>query len=335
MSRLPDRGSRRAAARYQGRELTTMVSSKKNIPEADLIERFLSELKSRQGCSLHTIRNYRIDLVQFAKFLDKEGLSKGGRSRLGEIDFLVLRGYLGYLHARYQKKTIARKLSTIRSFYSFLEREGVVKGNPAADIATPKQAISIPNYLPVDEMFRLLEGPDKEKPLGIRDWAILEMFYSCGLRVGELAALDISRVDFEQRLVRVIGKGDKERIVPIGKAALVALRRYLEAMPALGKTGRAETRDGPLFLNSRGGRLTTRSIARIVKGYARKCSLMAEISPHALRHTFATHLLDGGADLRSVQELLGHASLSTTQKYTHVSLDRLMEVYDKAHPRSH
>jgi len=302
--------------------------------EPDLIESFLHELKSRRGCSLHTIRNYRIDLAQFAKFLDKEGLLRGDRSCLTEIDFLVIRRYLGYLHARYQKKTIARKLSTIRSFFSFLERQGCVEANPAADIATPKQGLSIPNYLPVDEMFRLLEGPDKQKPLGIRDWAILEIFYSCGLRVGELAALDVSSVDFEQHLVRVVGKGDKERIVPIGKAALGALRRYLEVMPTLRKRIRREPQDKPLFLNSRGGRLTTRSIARIVKGYARQCSLMAEISPHALRHTFATHLLDGGADLRAVQELLGHASLSTTQKYTHVSLDRLMEVYDRAHPRS-
>ena len=304
------------------------------MPEPDLIESFLRELKSRRGCSLHTIRNYRIDLIQFAQFLDKEGLSGGDRRCLTAIDFLVIRRYLGTLHARYQKKTIARKLSTIRSFFSFLERRGYVEANPAADIATPKQGLSIPNYLPVDEMFRLLEGPDKQKPLGIRDWAILEIFYSCGLRVGELAALDVSNIDFEQRLVRVVGKGDKERIVPIGKAALGALGRYLEVMPTLRKRMRGELQDEPLFLNSRGGRLTTRSIARIVKGYARQCSLMAEISPHALRHTFATHLLDGGADLRSVQELLGHASLSTTQKYTHVSLDRLMEVYDRAHPRS-
>lgn len=305
-----------------------------NMPEADLIESFLNELGLRKGYSSHTIRNYRIDLLQFARFLNKERLLKGEPICLGEIDFLVIRRYLGYLHTRYQRKSIARKLSTVRSFFSFLERRGSVEGNPAADIATPKQGTSIPNVLSVDEMFRLLEGPDKEKPLGIRDRAILEMFYSCGLRVAELAALDISHVDFEQRLVRAIGKGDKERIVPIGKAALEALRQYLEVMPAIRKTHRAELRVRPLFLNARGGRLTTRSIARIVKGYARTCSLMGEISPHALRHTFATHLLDGGADLRSVQELLGHASLSTTQKYTHVSLDRLMEVYDKAHPRS-
>ncbi len=302
--------------------------------ESDLIESFLNELRSRRGYSVHTIRNYRIDLLQFAGFLEKEGLSKGKPLCVREIDFLAIRRYLGYLHTRCRRKTVARKLSAVRSFFSFLERQGAVEGNPAADIATPKQGASIPNVLAVDEMFRLLEGPDKEKPLGLRDWAILEMFYSCGLRVGELAALDISNVEFEQRLVRVIGKGDKERIVPIGKTALEALRRYLEAMPLILRTHRAERLMGPLFLNSRGGRLTTRSIARIVKGYARKCSLMSEISPHALRHTFATHLLDGGADLRAVQELLGHASLSTTQKYTHVSLDRLMEVYDKAHPRS-
>ena len=207
-------------------------------------------------------------------------------------------------------------------------------GNPAADISTPRQGKYIPNYLPVDEMFRLLEAPDKEKPLGLRDQAILEVFYSCGIRVSELAGLNYSSIDFEQRLVRVLGKGNKERIIPIGKEALRAIENYIEATHMLRKKIQRDIQDAPLFINFRGGRLTTRSISRIIKKYGRGCGLMTEITPHSLRHTFATHLMDGGADLRSVQELLGHASLSTTQKYTHVSLDRLMQVYDKAHPRS-
>ena len=246
---------------------------------------------------------------------------------------MVIREYLGSLYSRYKRTTIARKLSALRSFFSFLERKGLFRGNSAADISTPRQEKHIPTYLPVDEMFRLLEGPDREKPLGLRDLAILEVLYSCGIRVAELAGLNLSSIDFNQRLVKVLGKGNKERIVPIGRQALKAVEDYIEATLLLRKKIQGDIEDGPLFLNYRGGRLTTRSIGRIIKRYGRECGLMTEITPHSLRHTFATHLLDGGADLRSVQELLGHVSLSTTQKYTHVSLDRLMEVYDKAHPR--
>jgi integrase/recombinase XerC len=198
----------------------------------------------------------------------------------------------------------------------------------------PKQGKYIPNHLPVDEMFRLLDGPDREKPLGLRDLAILETLYSCGIRVSELSGLNVSSIDFDQHLVRVLGKGSKERIVPIGKKALQAIEDYIELTGPLRKKSGKSVEDTSLFLNSRGGRLTARSIERMVKKYANGCSLMTEVTPHSLRHTFATHLLDGGADLRSVQELLGHVSLSTTQKYTHVSLERLMQVYDKAHPRS-
>jgi len=303
----------------------------------DTIETFINYLKSQKGYSDHTIRNYRIDLKQFLDFLIEKGRLAGKEKRsadLESIDFLTIREYLGNLFGRYKRTTIARKLSTLRSFFYYLERRGMGAGNPAADISTPRQGKYIPTYLPVDEMFRLLEAPDKEKPLGLRDQAIIEVFYSCGIRVSELAGLNFSSIDFDQRLVRVLGKGNKERIVPIGRQALMAVKTYLEATLALRKKTWGEREDGPLFLNFRGGRLTTRSIGRIVKRYSRECALMTEITPHSLRHTYATHLLDGGADLRSVQELLGHVSLSTTQKYTHVSLDKLMEVYDKAHPRS-
>ena len=302
----------------------------------ELIEKFIEYLKSHRGYSKHTIRNYQIDLKQFLEFLTGEGGSTGRVNdvpKLESVDFRVIRNYLGHLHGGYKKTTIARKLSTIRSFFYFLEKRGLGKDNPAAEVPTPKLGQHIPAYLPVDEMFRLLEGPDRKRPLGLRDLAILEVLYSCGIRVSELAGLNLSSVDFNQRLVKVLGKGNKERIVPIGQQALKALRQYLEATNSLRKKVLGPTQDGPLFINFRGGRLSTRSIDRVIKRYEREQGLMTEITPHALRHSFATHLLDGGADLRSVQELLGHASLSTTQRYTHVSLDRLMAVYDKSHPR--
>ena len=303
----------------------------------DLIGAFLQSLRSQRGYSEHTVRNYRIDLRQFQAFLSEkgvEGCDGDPGPRLDAIDFNLFREYLGRLFSRYKRKTIARKLSAIRSFFDFLEKKGLVAGNPAADISTPKQEKYDPPFLPIDEMFRLLERPDRSKPLGLRDLAILEVFYSCGIRVSELEGLNISSIDFEERLIRVMGKGKKERIVPIGKSALKAVRDYMDVVIPLRKKIHGSSSEGPLFLNVRGGRLSTRGIYNVVKKYAMQGPSTGEISPHALRHTFATHMLDGGADLRAVQELLGHVSLSTTQKYTHVSMDRLMEIYDKAHPRS-
>lgn len=303
----------------------------------DLIGAFIQNLRSQRGYSEHTIRNYRIDLRQFQAFLsekDGELREDSHGPQLDTINFNLFREYLGRLFSRYKRKTIARKLSAIRSFFDFLEKKGLVAGNPAADISTPKQEKYDPPFLPIDEMFRLLERPDRSKPLGLRDLAILEVFYSCGIRVSELEGLNLSGIDFEQRLIKVMGKGKKERIIPIGKSALKAVRDYMDAVIPLRKKAHGSSPEGPLFLNVRGGRLSTRGIYNVVRKYAKEGLLSGEISPHALRHTFATHLLDGGADLRAVQELLGHVSLSTTQKYTHVSMDRLMEVYDKAHPRS-
>ena len=303
----------------------------------DLIEQFIEYLRHQKRYSLHTIRNYQIDLRQFSEFVAlREARSEGENSDagIGMIDSQVIRTYLGSLYGQFRRSTIARKLSAVRSFFLFLERKGLTKWNPAADIATPKLEKYMPTYLLVDEVFRLLERPEREKPLGLRDLAILEVLYSCGFRVSELEALTISSIDFDERLVRVIGKGDKERIVPIGRQALQAVRNYLEATQYLRPRNVYISRDEPLFINFRGGALSGRSIGRIIKKYAIESGLTADVSPHSMRHTFATHLLDGGADLRAVQELLGHESLSTTQKYTHVSLDRLMEVYDKAHPRS-
>jgi integrase/recombinase XerC len=278
-------------------------------------------------------------LGQFFQFLSlKKGWSEEvTHKRLGTIDFRDIRAFLGSIYPKYKRKTIARKISAVRSFFHYLEKSNRVQVNPSSDISMPKPEKRLPAYLNVDDMFRLLEGPDRANPLGLRDLAVLEVFYSCGLRVSELAQLDLVNMDFDQRLVRITGKGNRERMVPIGRHAIRAVKEYLEARRTLEKKGgagdRIGTEKGPLFLNYRGQRLSTRSIRTVIKKYVRACGLMGDISPHSLRHTFATHLLDGGADLRSVQELLGHASLSTTQQYTHVSMDKLMEVYDRAHPR--
>jgi len=211
-----------------------------------------------------------------------------------------------------------------------LVREGIISRNPAKGVATPKTEQYIPSTLTIDEMFRMLDAPDKSNPRGLRDWAILELLYSSGIRVGEMTQLNCDDVDLELGIIKVLGKGRKERIVPIGSKAIEAIRGYLRERghPS------GNRREAPLFINSRGSRLTDRSVRRMVEKYGKKCGLAKSISPHALRHTFATHLLDAGANLRDIQELLGHVSLSTTQKYTHVSMDGLMEVYDRAHPRS-
>ena len=302
---------------------------------AKAITEFLAYLKSQRGYSEHTLRNYRIDLRHFFDFFKQKQGANGSPDYLEKIDYQAIRDYLATLFSRYRRTSISRKLSAIRSFFQYLERENLTEANPTADISAPKQAQYIPAYLQVDEMFRLLEGPDQSTPRGLRDRALLEVIYSCGLRVSEAAGLNLSSIDYAERLVRVFGKGQKERIIPIGSTALKAVQRYLDATLILrqkqGKEGKAQQ---ALFLNQQGKRLTTRSMHTIVKKYALKSQIMRDISPHSLRHTFATHLLDGGADLRAVQELLGHVSLSTTQKYTHVSLDKLMEVYDKSHPRS-
>jgi len=306
---------------------------------SELIAVFISYLKYQRGFSLHTLRNYQTDLKQFQLFL--EGGMENGQGkkhaeiRIESIDADKIREYLGGLYGYLSKSTISRKLSSLRSFFHFLEKKGLNGGNPAAEVLSTKIDKKVPNYLPVDDVFRLLDRPDRNDPLGLRDLAILEVLYSCGIRVSELESLDLSSVDMEERVVKVLGKGNKERIVPIGKRALDAVRRYLDGTGHLrNRPKNGERTADALFINFRGGRLSARSINRMIKRYALECGLSPEVSPHSMRHSFATHLLDGGADLRSVQELLGHSSLSTTQKYTHVSLDRLMEVYDKAHPRS-
>ncbi|PLX81161.1 MAG: tyrosine recombinase XerC [Desulfuromonas sp.] len=288
-----------------------------------LIERFDRYLDIERNYSAHTRQAYGRDLREFAAFLGEQG----GVERLQGLDNLQLRRYLALLHKRNQRSTIARKLSSLRSFFRFLVREGVLKTNPAEGLATPKRNSYLPKTLSADEAHNLMERGHRGDLLGLRDRAIVELLYSSGLRVSELTGLDVADLDLREGLVRVLGKGRKERIVPVGRKALTALQDYLSA--------RGSAADqSPLFLNARNGRLTPRSIQRHLKTRLLKAGILKDISPHALRHTFATHLLDGGADLRSIQELLGHASLSTTQKYTQVSVDQLMAVYDRAHPRS-
>ena len=275
--------------------------------------------------SPHTLAAYRLDLEQLAAFVARES---GTPTRVGDVDHLLLRRYLAQLGKRDKKSTVGRKLAAIRSFFRYLVRQAVVEKNPAELIATPKKENRLPFHLDIDQVTTLVEAPRDAERYALRDRAILEMLYSCGLRVSELTGLAIGDLDLTGGMVRVLGKGNKERIVPVGSRAVEAIRKYLQGRGELGGSG-------PLFLNTRGQRINRRSVARIVDAHVLRIAAFKRISPHILRHTFATHMLEGGADLRAIQELLGHASLSTTQRYTHVGIDRLMEVYDKAHPKAH
>jgi integrase/recombinase XerC len=286
---------------------------------------FCRYLDTERNVSPHTLAAYRRDLEQLAEFVAGE---TGGGAAIGDVNHLLLRRYLAQLGKRTKKSSIGRKLAAIRSFFRFLVRRGVVVKNPAELISTPKKENRLPFHLDIDQVTTLVEAPQDDDKHAPRDRAILEMLYSSGLRVSELTGLAIGDLDLAGGMVRVLGKGGKERIVPVGSRALEAIRVYLE--------GRGELAgSGPLFLNTRGQRINRRSVARIVDLHVLRIAAFKRISPHILRHTFATHMLEGGADLRAIQELLGHASLSTTQKYTHVGIDRLMEVYDKAHHKAH
>ena len=292
------------------------------------IEAFAEDLRHRRGVSPHTVKSYRSDLLQLAEFAARELDTVDPRA----IDNLALRAFLAELHRKGDARTtIARKLSATRAFYRYLVREGVVTSNPAQHVSTPRLDQKLPTRLEEAEVSRLLEAPDVETPLGRRDQALLELLYASGVRVGELVQLDRADCDFAQRLLRVLGKGSKERIVPFGEAAADALDAYLVDRRELVRRGAGTD---ALFLNARGGRLTARSVRRLLQRYLREAALRSQVSPHSLRHAFATHLLERGADLRSIQELLGHASLATTQKYTHVSMNKLLEVYEKAHPKA-
>ena len=295
---------------------------------------FLEFLATQRNASPHTIAAYRNDLTRFTAFVRQE---RGEACDASTVDHLLLRLYLARLNGAselrqncYAKSSIGRKLAASRAFFAWLVRTGQLEINPAELIATPKREQRLPFHLNIDQMVALVEAPPQQagdEPSKDRDTAILELLYSSGLRVSELTNLTIGDVDRAVGMVRVLGKGSKERIVPVGAAALAALERYLAERGSLDEAA-------PLFLGSRGGRINRRAVAELVKRWSKAITTFKPVSPHTLRHTFATHLLEAGADLRSIQELLGHASLSTTQKYTHVGIDRLLEVYDKAHPRA-
>jgi integrase/recombinase XerC len=287
---------------------------------------FLDYLTYERNVSPNTVEAYRDDLESFFRFLCNDYLTMArDLIDLRKIDHLGVRSYLAHLaRKKLSRSSTARHLSALRSFFKYLMREGVVEANPARTVATPKREKHLPAVLQTADVALLLEQPD-DSPLGIRDRAWLELLYASGLRISELVAIDIDDIELRARLVKVRGKGSKERIVPFGSKAEAALRTYLAI----------RTEDDPaLFLNYRGQRITTRSVRRLFEGYVRAASLRAGVSPHTLRHSFATHLLNSGADLRGIQELLGHASLSTTQKYTHLNDAQLIAVYKKAHPRA-
>ncbi len=293
----------------------------------DYLKRFIDHLGKERGLSKYTQNSYQGDLLQFYSFLrEKDSADQG---LMEKADRFLLRHFLGQLKANgYSNSSISRKLSAIRSFYKFLCREGITSSNPAAYISSPKKKRRLPSFLSQEQIGPLMDSPQRLDALGLRDRAILETFYGSGIRLRELAGLNYSHFDLANDLIKVRGKGEKERIVPLGRKASQAIRKYLEKREMLTPKGEA------LFLNYRGNRLSPRGIELLVKGYLSKISEDRSLSPHSLRHSFATHLLDRGADLRAVKELLGHASLSTTQTYTHITAERIKKVYRQAHPRA-
>ncbi len=290
------------------------------------LEEFVAYLKHEKNASPHTIDNYKRDILQLSKFLENKKL------QLRDVDNIVLRGFLAVLYDRGEKKsTVGRKLAAIRSFFQYCVRKHWLDDNPAKVVSTPKQDKPVPSFLTEEEMQKFLDLPQTATPLDKRDRAMLELLYATGIRVSELVGISLEDVKFAERLIRIRGKGKKERLVPFGRMAEKSLRSYLRVRSMINK-GRVE--EVPLFLNYRGQKLSSRSVERTVDKYIRRSALRRKISPHSLRHSFAFHLLSRGADLRVIQELLGHESLATTQKYTHLDLKHLLEVYRKSHPRS-
>lgn len=313
------------------------------------IAEFLEFLRLNRNASAHTVRAYRTDLTQYLEFLASRDRCRPSDVPVARFDLDGVRGFLAALHARGNRKaSTARRLAALRTFARYLVREELIPDDPTVLVGAPRREQTLPTHLAGGEVDRLLDMPDAATVAGRRDRAILEMFYASGLRLSELAGLDVESVNLPGRTVRVLGKGAKERLVPFNRSAADALRAMLddhaglaaparaaaERGPGTGRAARHGRRRLPLFLNLRGGRLTTRSIDRIVRRYVREAAIQQRISPHALRHTFATHLLQAGADLRAIQELLGHARLSTTQRYTHLDVARLMQVYRDAHPKA-
>lgn len=294
------------------------------------IERFLQYLRVERNASAYTVKSYREDLLALAAYLEQ---AMGRPVMPSEITPLDLRGYVSSLHhAGYARTTIARRLASLRSFFRFGRREGWVQGNPARPLRNPRRERTLPHCLSDDEVARLLAAPPADQPLGLRDRAMLETMYSAGLRVGELVGLNDGDLSLSEQVLRVRGKGRRERIAPLGSYALSALRQWLRVRRLSPRE--AQGADAPLFVSRLGRRLTTRSVGRMLERYLAQAGLDRRTTPHTLRHSFATHLLDRGADIRSVQELLGHKSLTTTQIYTHLSTAALREAYERAHPRA-
>lgn len=303
----------------------------------EYLDKFEEHLKYERNVSEHTLRNYMSDLRQFHDYLCPVQADGSRRPiEIQQIDHITIREYLATFYKDQHKKTsIARKLATLRTFFKFLCREQVLEMNPAKLVSSPRLEKKLPKVLSIEEVVRFIEAPDLETVLGKRDRAILELLYGAGVRVSELCGLNVEDMDLKNLSLRVRGKGRKERIVPFGSMAKAALEAYLEVRGELFLEAPEAERDAKiLFYNYQGTRITTRSVGRMIDKYVKECALAMDISPHSLRHSFATHLLGNGADLRAIQELLGHARLSTTQIYTQVSMEKLMEVYDKSHPKA-
>jgi integrase/recombinase XerC len=295
------------------------------------VEAFGTHLAYERNASPHTLRNYLRDVTAFSAWAEGRLGAGRGAELWPRVDAGLVRAHLAALHAGHEKTSIARGLSALRSFFRFLVREGHLAASPAGGVSAPKAARKLPGFLPVDEVLHLLGAVQAEGMLGARDRAVLELLYATGVRVGELVALSGRDLHLASRSARVLGKGRVERQVFLTGPSAAALETYLALRAGARKPLEP---DGPVFLNARGGRLTDRSVRRILEHWIGRAAIARKVSPHTLRHTFATHLLAGGADLRSIQELLGHRSLSTTQKYVHVGVEQLMEVYDRAHPRA-
>ena len=299
----------------------------------ELVDLFLSHLKYEKNYSPHTIKHYSRDLAEFIDYL---AAGKSERIiRLGQIDHITVRDFLSHLHQRgNQKSSIARKLSALRSFFRYLHREGKIQKNPAKLVNTPRLPQKTPRFLSFGQVDTLLQLPDTDNARGIRDRAMMELLYASGLRVSELVQLNFEDLSLDQKLIKVRGKGKKERLVPFGEKAYESLKSYLPVRGSLLQHRGNLEELSALFLNLWGGRLTARSFQRNLDQYVQKGALLLDVHPHLLRHSFATHLLNNGADLRSIQELLGHESLSSTQKYTHLSIEQLLKIYRESHPKA-
>jgi len=295
----------------------------------ELKKAFADYLRIERGYSEHTLRNYISDIIIFFDYLKEKNIDISDVSRLENLEPIDIRGFLASRFKLNKASSNQRRLSAIKTLYRFLQKRGLITGNPSEIISSPKTEKSLPKAISVDEVLALIHSIDGNDVLDLRDRAMVELMYSSGLRVSELVSINLTDIDLSKATLRVIGKGRKERILPIGSYAVQSVDEYIQKR---GELSKSETE--ALFLNKNGGRITTRSVARIVKKYLYKCAINKNVSPHTLRHSFATHLLGSGADIRFIQELLGHASLSTTQRYTSASIEHLMQIYDKTHPHS-